>query len=393
MIPQPENPSEGCQHLNIDSDLARSSMPTLPTDIDSYYEAQDSELAASGDPLWVARPRNAFIIFRCEYAQRHSRMGRRARRTDAPAEKSLSKRAAEAWHQLSNEEKRYFKTLADQERIEHARLYPYYRFRPVKRSSFKRSPHPRVVSVTNLLEQCSDQEVEREAIPNLITRGISVHDLPDSPCSPSSSFDFVPDVKMSHPLDVRCQQGSAGHLTQLPATPSIPWLSQPGSIHVGLSVFNMKPKLTRESQPLLTQSDLNSAKAVDFFYLENTLPPIPQYCGYVNFEADHASLRSSSLANWDGKAIDNTAPCRLASTPAYIRPEDTCDNINIGMGYDGLFGYTASQDDGASVTIPCLPIQSDLHIVEARRITVPAYPRPTLHEVGGRVEALLYHYY
>jgi hypothetical protein len=152
----------------------------------------------------------------------------------------------------------------------------------------------------------------------------------------------------------------------------------------------MKPTLTTESQPLLTQSDLNSASVDDFFYLENTLPPIPQYCGYLNLEADNASLRSSSLANWDGKAIDNTAPCRRQSTPAYIRPEDSCDNIDIGMGYDGLFGYTASQDDGASITIP---IQSDLHIVEARRITVPAYPRSTFHEVGGRVETLLYHYY
>lgn len=233
MIPQLENPSEDCQHLNIDSDLARSSMPASPTDIDSY-EAQDSELAASGDPLWVARPRNAFIIFRCEYAQRHSRMGRRARRTGAPTEKSLSKRAAEAWHQLSHEEKHHFKALADQERVEHARLYPYYRFRPVKRPSSKRSPHPRVASGTNLLEQCSDQEeIERETIPNLITRGISVHDVPDSTCS--LSYDFLPGVKTSQPLDVHCQRGSAGHLTQLPVTPSIPWLSQPASIRVGLA--------------------------------------------------------------------------------------------------------------------------------------------------------------
>lgn len=254
MIPQLENPSEDCQYLNIGSDLARSSMPTSPTDIDSY-EAQDSELAVSGDPLWVARPRNAFIIFRCEYAQRHSRMGRRTRRTSAPAEKSLSKRAAEAWHQLSNEEKRHFKDLADQERIEHARLYPYYRFRPVKRPSPKRSPHPRVVSVTNLLEQCSDQEVEREAIPNLITQAISVHDVADSAsstCSPSS-HDFLPDVKRSYPLDVRCQRGSAGHLTQLPVTPSIPWLSQPGSIRVSLSFrLEYEVEIDRESNPATT---------------------------------------------------------------------------------------------------------------------------------------------
>lgn len=150
----------------------------------------------------------------------------------------------------------------------------------------------------------------------------------------------------------------------------------------------MKSKLTgNQIQPLLTQSDLDSASADDFFYLENTLPPIPQYRGYLNLEADNASLHSSSLANWDGKVIDNTTPCRHQSTPAYI---------NIGMGYDGSFGCTASQDDDASITIPCLP---DIQVVEARRVTVQpemiclSYPRSTFHEVGGRVDALLYHQY
>lgn len=64
------------------------------------------------------------------------------------------------------------------------------------------------------------------------------------------------------------------------------------------------------------------------------------------------------------------------------------------MGYDGLFDYTASPDDGASITIPCLPMQSDLHIMEAvfePERTYLSYTHSTFHEVGGRVGALLYH--
>src|SRR6266550_2637147 len=109
MIPQCESPSDKCQcYPGLDDELVWSHTSTSPTDASYDVQLQDdfvhpdkeeSEHVASGDSLWVARPRNAFIIFRCQYVRRHSRMGRRARGTGAPAEKSLSKRAAEAWHQ------------------------------------------------------------------------------------------------------------------------------------------------------------------------------------------------------------------------------------------------------------------------------------------------------
>ncbi|RDB19516.1 Repressor of filamentous growth 1 [Hypsizygus marmoreus] len=104
-----------------------------------------------GDPDWVARPRNPFIIFRCEYSKEHSKEGKRVRRpAGAATEKTLSKRAAEAWHQLSAEEKHHFKELADKEREEHGRLHPNYRFRPVKRGQAKRrAPSSSATSKSN----------------------------------------------------------------------------------------------------------------------------------------------------------------------------------------------------------------------------------------------------
>jgi hypothetical protein len=95
-----------------------------------------------GDPAWVARPRNPFIIFRCEYSREHSKEGKRVRRLPgSQVEKTLSKRAAEAWHQLSAEEKNRFKKLADEEREEHARRHPNYRFRPKRNTGKKRLVH------------------------------------------------------------------------------------------------------------------------------------------------------------------------------------------------------------------------------------------------------------
>ncbi|KAF5386836.1 hypothetical protein D9615_002015 [Tricholomella constricta] len=98
-----------------------------------------TEPVRRGDPAWVARPRNPFIIFRCEYSREHTKEGKRVRRPPgSQTEKTLSKRAAEAWHQLSAEEKNRFKELADQEKEEHARLHPNYRFRPMKRNVAKK---------------------------------------------------------------------------------------------------------------------------------------------------------------------------------------------------------------------------------------------------------------
>ena len=91
------------------------------------------------DPTWIARPRNEFILFRCEYVKRHSNGGRRVRKPPgAEAEKTLSKQAAEAWRNLSPQERLYWKERADGERTEHARKYPDYRYRPKKSNTSRR---------------------------------------------------------------------------------------------------------------------------------------------------------------------------------------------------------------------------------------------------------------
>ena len=86
------------------------------------------------DPDWVPRPRNAFIIFRCEYSRRHAResndTSERANRSD----KTLSKRAAEEWRCLPAAEREQYKILAEQEKAAHALQNPDYRFKPVRRA-------------------------------------------------------------------------------------------------------------------------------------------------------------------------------------------------------------------------------------------------------------------
>ena len=86
------------------------------------------------DPDWVPRPRNAFIIFRCEYSRRHARDSNDTSDKSGRNDKSLSKRAAEEWRCLSAEEREQYKILAEQEKAAHALQNPDYRFKPMRRT-------------------------------------------------------------------------------------------------------------------------------------------------------------------------------------------------------------------------------------------------------------------
>lgn len=102
------------------------------------------------DPEHVPRPRNAFIIFRCDFTQKYLANGGSERASDIE-KVSLSKRAGEAWKNETPETKRYYKKLADDERARHRIDHPDYRFRPRRQKSAgqtgeRRSPKRRASS-------------------------------------------------------------------------------------------------------------------------------------------------------------------------------------------------------------------------------------------------------
>ncbi|KAG6909589.1 hypothetical protein DXG01_016628 [Tephrocybe rancida] len=116
--------------------------PAASSDSSLYTDntQPSSDIVRRGDPAWVARPRNAFIIFRCDYSRKHTKEGKRVRRPPGTVstEKTLSKRAGEAWRLLSAQERKPYEERAEQEKEQHARMHPNYRYRPAKRSGHKR---------------------------------------------------------------------------------------------------------------------------------------------------------------------------------------------------------------------------------------------------------------
>ncbi|KAG1768977.1 hypothetical protein EDD22DRAFT_949169 [Suillus occidentalis] len=120
----------------------------------------------SRDPSWIPRPRNAFIIFRCEYSRKHSQAAQQGEvgigslRILLQLKPSRKERLRRGSSCLPSEKDAY-KVLADKEREEHARLYPHYRFRPMRRQSsgLKKRHYDLGLSNSSFLLDSSDEQV------------------------------------------------------------------------------------------------------------------------------------------------------------------------------------------------------------------------------------------
>ncbi|KAJ3719937.1 hypothetical protein C8R42DRAFT_722615 [Lentinula raphanica] len=140
-----EQPKFG-QIITFPIDLASPASDTTSQEV-----ALQKRRPKKGDPDYVPRPENCFIIFRKKWVRQNARgpnADRSKRKSSTAVEKRLSKLAAEAWKQLSEGERNHFRILADQKKVEHAHAHPDYRYQPDKSSKSTsnrgstRSSHP-----------------------------------------------------------------------------------------------------------------------------------------------------------------------------------------------------------------------------------------------------------
>ncbi|KAK0217248.1 high mobility group box domain-containing protein, partial [Armillaria fumosa] len=76
----------------------------------------------------IPRPRNAFIIFRCQFVHQNCVPSSVERNN-----RNLSRITGFVWRGMTDFQKLPWKVLAEEEKIEHAILYPDYKFQPRKR--------------------------------------------------------------------------------------------------------------------------------------------------------------------------------------------------------------------------------------------------------------------
>jgi HMG box factor len=100
----------------------------------------------------IPRPRNAFILFRQKYHQSVLDEGN-VIRTNPEVSRELGRR----WRALSPEEKNHWNNLANEEKKNHAKKYPGYRYTPRRNGKAKNCPHCRQDSLRQL--QLHNQQI------------------------------------------------------------------------------------------------------------------------------------------------------------------------------------------------------------------------------------------
>ena len=309
---------------NFESTSPASSTSALSTDGESPADKRAEESGRHADPAWVARPRNEFILFRCDYVRKHSREGKRIRRPPgAEAEKTLSKQAAEAWHHLPPEERLYWKERANGERNEHARRYPDYRYRPKKSATGRRRQtrsSPNKAAAPPSQEKRSKTATPSASRPDSTSPSISFCPLAEGTSTTGKAtprrYSSVPDFNGTDPMHRR-----------LRSTASQGWLSAdrlgPPSRDVSICCLDFRRGINQGSQFTPIPSGLQNIASFSPSELVSQEYSTPQ-----NRRSPGGMLQSSSsLYNWN---IPSTAqPTQsVTSTSVSLHPLTGLNDTN-----------------------------------------------------------------
>ncbi|GBE82791.1 predicted protein [Sparassis crispa] len=376
-------------HLAIPQRRPHSSdAPRRPT----VYTSASSERRAlrnlERDPSWVPRPPNAFIIFRAEYSKNYAQTHEDGE-SPPTSEKSLSKRAAEAWGELTTEEKAPYKWRAEQERLEHGKKYPDYKYRPRRRQ--KGASDGGTISRREVVESFmrraasgsqrdseSDLSGDCPSPPSMNSSSPEPVDTPlgsDSP-SDTKSFDFssilppAEDMTLYPFFLLPSSSASAPCLTLSSSMDSSPWssadlgfspyagvgatgsrdrYSDTGGNGMTPAMCESVPGLTPSETALLDQLSLDMSTslspeyaATSMFAGPSSYPLKPTQLPQESDPLYHRRQRSatvsslpspltvvtSTLADWDGPTVP-TITVEQNSTPFFPSPQTSMSTSSL----------------------------------------------------------------
>ncbi|KAI3615891.1 hmg box transcriptional regulator [Moniliophthora roreri] len=326
-------PSHSCQIFTFnvaETDTSRTYSESFASSTPSRFHrnvepASEFSNPPRGSPGWIPRPRNPFIIFRCDYIQAN------AKQDGSKSNKSWSKQAAEAWRSLPAAEKAPYLRLANEEKMWHARMYPDYRFQPRKRSGVKKGTRPSSrrqesrsrhnLSPSRKTRLLPSQNDEGHAISS---RGVSSQ---LSSTSPALQDRVIPPIV---PLQFVRRDTSVEEIVYYSPT-----LLSSGAEAGSCDVESLSPATTLEHSDTSETSEI-----VD-------TPP---------HDMSPSSAISSSLSNWDGgcnQSVKTCAPFHLFRTPKSLCPLPTASaGYPYCCGSADISGIEASEPGHPTVVEP-----------------------------------------
>ncbi|VDC03937.1 unnamed protein product [Peniophora sp. CBMAI 1063] len=313
-------PSPGEAYCFVDHPAPAMSQTSIASS--SVHVKPPAALPRRGEPGHVKRPRNGFIIFRCEFVAKNR--GKAPRSKSGGPSKRLSQLAGETWKKLPAAQRDVYMTLAALEKDEHSRQHPDYVYRPNKQRSGRQSTTPKRAyrpASTVLRRQApapTPVPVEMPAIGALSLAGPSSEFVPaPSPSYSSVDSAYSPSSSRSTPFLYDAQSPATD--SDYPQTPNSEYAMQ---------IYDAPPGDVMNAYTYSYQSAMVTLP-MDHHYTENSglyvasPSPSPSYTYGPPDEPPVGTASSySTLANWAGE-LDAASTTSTSSSATYAAPAVT----------------------------------------------------------------------
>ena len=156
--------TENHPHLTgCESRPGPSPISTLTDDVQPTPEPQVKKSHARKQPQGhIPRPRNAFILFRCDFVAQ-----KKIPASVEPDHRNISRIVGRIWKAMSDEDRRPWVEEAKREREKHKRLYPQYRYSPASAAA--------AAATTALKEKRAQKQRIRESMGVMPTWELASH--------------------------------------------------------------------------------------------------------------------------------------------------------------------------------------------------------------------------
>ncbi|KAF7296048.1 hypothetical protein MKEN_01419900 [Mycena kentingensis (nom. inval.)] len=262
--------------FGVTTPLGSSSIPSVATSSRVYSASSTASFGIFPSSFYtqtlheggkVPRPPNAFILFRTDHARlHHNPLTRKARlrgkRPDGSPPITVSRRAADAWARLSDEERAHYARLAEIAKQRHAEMFPGYQYRPERKKARARA------AAAAAVEAAAPKMVRTRA--RARAAAASPPPVPPAEVSPTPPRPLLPRMALplvaASPLTAPQQQNAAPNpWSHLP-----PYLS-PSPSESSLANWNGNAHLQLHAPPAVSYTHAPYAFGASYPWL----PPLP----------------------------------------------------------------------------------------------------------------------
>lgn len=289
----------------------------------------------------IPRPRNAFILFRQKNHQTLLDEDSMVR-TNPEVSRELGRR----WRLLPREEKEYWNRLAEEEKANHAKLYPGYRYTPRRNGKKGNCAACRQKAATQLPVQQYTEGLYGYMMPQMAQMP-QVQQMPPAPMAPVMQMTLMPaTLQYQQPMLQLLPAASmqpfhyAGYLGQVPAYASsnvpvgVPQLQQLQQFGFGDPQAGVIPAQHVAAPPAAHSGHLSAPPAVASSTAQDKLSPLSSATHMSPFTMDMAPTTFQ---------YDNTMQLAAGSSQT-LTPNHGSVNVNLGNNpprYGSLPNYAS----------------------------------------------------